>query len=466
MITRRKFLGFLGGASLAVLGLAGLRARRGRAQIIKPNILLILTDDQPPRTLNPRDMPKTWRRLVAQGVRFPMGYAAVPICLPARVSILKGQYPHNHGIVYNGQGMQMPYVDGDTIATRLRAAGYVTGFFGKYANNHDVSRVAPGWDRWFAFYDGYHAPVYRMNSNGTVLKFDRSRWNETRLLAGQAEAWIGGTSGPWFAYVAPNDPHGPYFPSAANLHDYDGAAVPKPPNWNEADRSDKPEFIRNQPPIARQRQNPREINEGKLEELRDVDDLVDRLIGKLARSGRLNNTYVFFCSDNGFMTGEHRFIGKGVPYEGSTKVPFVVRGPTGAVATNVVSPELVSQIDLSATICELAGASVSGMDGRSLLPILTPGIAGTPYPGWRKRLLSESPVIPEGGWRKVRDGNYSYAEWGTTEKELYDLAADPYQLRSLHTSPDHQEVISNLKTRLEALKTCSEDSCKTAENAP
>jgi arylsulfatase A-like enzyme len=440
-----------------------LRARRTRA-LAKPNILVILTDDQPPRTFNPRYMPKTWQRLVEQGVRFPKAYAAIPACGPARASILKGQYSHNHGILVNNDGARFDRIDSDTIATRLRRAGYSTGLFGKYMNDHDPNRIAPGWDRWFAFHSGYQDPVYKMMTNSGVQSFDRSRWDETRLLADKAQSWIGGTPGPWFAYVAPNDPHGPYFPSPRHLHEYDGAAVPKSPNYNEADRSDKPEFIREQPPVDKQRQDPKEINEGKLEELRDVDDLVDQLVGMLARSARLGNTYVFFCSDNGWLNGEHRFIGKGVPYEGSTKVPFAMRGP--GVAPNVVSPALVSQVDLSATICELAGGSVSGMDGRSLRPVFGSG-GSAPPSSWRKRLLSESPRMPPGepagGWYKLREGNWTYAEWGTDERELYNLSNDPYELRSLHAEPAYQNVKADLATKLAALRSASGEELRAAE---
>ena len=98
------------------------------------NVLWIITDDQMRSSL--RSMDRTWRRLVRKGVRFRNGYSAMPLCGPARASILTSRYPHNHGCDSNMT--HQPFVaqghDRDTAATRIKVAGYDTGYFGKYMN--------------------------------------------------------------------------------------------------------------------------------------------------------------------------------------------------------------------------------------------------------------------------------------------------------------------------------------------
>ena len=113
------------------------------------NVLWIITDDQMRSTLG--KMPEVWTRLVKTGTRFYRGYAAVPLCGPARVSMLTGMYVHNHGVETNWtlRPFRNAQLDQDTVATRLQGAGWTTGLFGKYLNGYprDPEHVAPGWDR-------------------------------------------------------------------------------------------------------------------------------------------------------------------------------------------------------------------------------------------------------------------------------------------------------------------------------
>jgi arylsulfatase A-like enzyme len=155
------------GAALAVV-LAG--AGNAEAQT-RPNVVLVLTDDQRWDTLNV--MPTVQSRLAARGVTFENAFVVNPICCPSRASTLTGRYSHSTG-VYNNGG---PYGgwpafrtrEGSTIATWLRAGGYRTGFFGKYLNNYGGPFVPPGWARWVAFsppnVENYYS--YRLNVDGT-----------------------------------------------------------------------------------------------------------------------------------------------------------------------------------------------------------------------------------------------------------------------------------------------------------
>jgi N-acetylglucosamine-6-sulfatase len=391
---------------------------------VADNVLWIITDDQMRSTL--RSMDRTWRRLVRKGVRFRRGYSAMPLCGPARASILTSRYPHNHGCHTNVT--HPPFVaqghDRDTVATRIKEAGYGTGYFGKYMNGiaRQPSYVAPGWDRWVALLEG-RIDNPRVNVDGTVRRVGSQREFD-QFAAQRLRRFIRRhrDTGPWFAVFAPTAPHGPYTPSPKHADDFDG--VPwDPPAFNEADMSDKPTWMRTLPP--QDRRLTQQIYEGKLEELQDVDDQVGSVLKVLWRTGQLRRTWIFFISDNGYLLGEHRLLHKEQPYEESAGVPFVVRGP-GVEPRTVAA--LVSQVDLMPTTLDVAGLDPDAgrdLDGRSMLEPLRSG----DWSAWRRRLIVENTNLD---WALLREGSHAYIEHhGTGEWELYDLAHDPHQLASL-----------------------------------
>jgi arylsulfatase A-like enzyme len=187
--------------------------------------------------------------------------------------------------------------------------------------------------------------------------------------------------------------------------------------------------------------------------------MVKRLMGALADTNQLANTWIFFLTDNGSLLGEHGLARKNAPYEEASRTPFIVRGP--GLPHSVKSSVMVSHIDLPPTLLDFAGASWSDLDGRSLVPVLTGG--GARPDGWRNEVLVEN---LQRGWSMLRRHQYAYVEWDTGEKELYDMKADSYRLQSLHTEPDKADLIAQLSSRLSAMKSCSGDSCRTTEAAP
>ncbi len=399
------------------------------------NVLWIITDDQMRSTLG--KMPEVWTRLVKTGTRFYRGYAAVPLCGPARVSMLTGMYVHNHGVETNWtlRPFRNAQLDQDTVATRLQGAGWTTGLFGKYLNGYprDPEHVAPGWDRWVGMVDSEERIF---NVDGDVRVVDRQ---PDEYAARQLQSFIRNQDSPWFAVFAPSSPHSPYTPSDQHEHDFDGVAW-DPPALNEKDLSDKPTFLRDLPPRA---VGPlRAAYEGKLEELQDTDDQVAAILDALEQAGVLDDTFVFFVSDNGFLLGEHRLTRKEQPYEESSGVPFVATGPGVAARARA---RLVSQVDLMPTTLEVAGLDPDAgraLDGRSMLQPLLSG----DWSGWRRRLLVEHPAR---GWAMLRQGSrvlIDHHEAG--EQELYDLDADPNQLESIHATTD----TTGLTARLTALR--------------
>jgi arylsulfatase A-like enzyme len=300
----------------------------------------------------------------------------------------------------------------------MHAAGYHTGYFGKYMNGlgEEPKYVAPGWDRWVVLADG------KMNVDGEIRDAFSSR--EVDLFsARQLRRFIRRhqDSGPWFAVYAPTSPHNPYTPSRRHRHDFDEVRW-DPPAFNEADMSDKPSWLRDLPMLDRRRMR-REL-EGKLEELQDLDDQIGKTLDVLTKSGQLGSTWIFFISDNGYLLGEHRLFRKQQPYEESAGVPFVVRGPGVSPA---VRDTLVSQVDLMPTTLDIAGLDPDNrreLDGRSMVGPLTSGN----WTRWRKRLLVENTNL---GWAMLRDGSIAYIEHETNhEREFYNLERDPHQLTS------------------------------------
>jgi N-acetylglucosamine-6-sulfatase len=420
----------------------------------RPNILLILTDDQPAKTL--AEMPKLREGLMDKGVTFKQGFVTDPLCCPSRATILTGEYAHNHGVRTNsfpgGGAEKFRELDGDTIATRLKEAGYSTAYFGKYFNEYRGRYVPPGWDRWFVYSGTAAHRSYDINDQGRVLTYTHAHTNETDLTADRAAEFIGEYDGPWFMVVGTRAPHGPHYPSDNHRDDFNGVDLP---GFGEEDVSDKPAIVRNAPPLDEKRtRRLREDYEGKLETLQDVDDLVGKLLKRLEATGQIKNTYIVYTTDNGWLLGEHNLTAKGLPYEGDIRVPYVVRGP--GVPRDEKRDELVANVDLAPTFAAWGGVELPGADGRELAPLLE----DAPSASWRERLLIEHFAGHE--WAGLRTPRYTYVEHATGEKELYDLREDPRQLRSVHKTAD-QALLENLERRLELLRDCSGDGCRAAE---
>jgi N-acetylglucosamine-6-sulfatase len=196
--------------------------------------------------------------------------------------------------------------------------------------------------------------------------------------------------------------------------------------------------------------------------------MVGRLVDALKDTGELSDTYIFFTSDNGIYLGEHRLTHKGAAYNASPHVPLLVRGP--GVPRGVTRSEIVLNNDLAPSFADLGGVQIpSFVDGRSLEPLLD---TSSPAPSWRTSFLVEHRrsaeeqedvrIIPD--YDAVRTSRYNYVEYPTTgEKELYDLKTDPYELTNIYeTAPP--TLLSDLQTRLDALKSCAGAECKRAED--
>jgi arylsulfatase A-like enzyme len=422
--------------------------------------VVILTDDQRWDTL--WAMPTVQSELVGHGVTFSNAFVVNPTCCPSRASFLTGQFSHTTGVYRNRApfGAFASFHDGTTLATALHGDGYRTGLFGKYLNYYeqdDAGYVPPGWDRWVAFVTQHGNGDYfdyDVTVNGSVVHYaDAPADYSTDVLAGYAASFIHSTpaSTPLFLWLALKAPHGPMTP-APNYEDAFSDLPPwRPPSYNEADVSDKPAYVRATPKLDATARA--DLDETRLDQYRTLlsaDDAVQVVLDKLAGTGRLSNTVLVFASDNGYLWGEHRWEGKQVPWEESLRIPLVIRFDALGAAPRTES-RMALNVDLAPTVAELAGVTLPGTEGRSLVPLLR----NDPV-RWRSDFLVEhlvddqaEQVVPT--YCAVRNGRYLYASYTTGEEELYDLRTDPFELQNVASNAAYHATLVSLRARLSVL---------------
>jgi N-acetylglucosamine-6-sulfatase len=509
-VRRGQAVAGLAGGLLAllavVLGPGRTAGAAPAASPVRPNIVLILTDDLDVELHSLDFMPKLKALLNDQGTTFANHFVPVSLCCPSRATMLLGQYSHNHHIYSNfppdgGFQMFQEYaLDRATIATALEAAGYRTVLLGKYLNGYPhteaTNYVPPGWSEWYvpSDNDAYGELNYQLNENGKLVDHGGSPGDYlTDVLAAKAAGFLRrqGSGQPYFMYLATYAPHAPAIPAPRHQSLFPDLKAPRPPSFDEgaATLRNKPAQFRNVPPLAAEDVATIDaLYRRRIQSLQAVDDLIARVLHALELNGQLANTYVFFTSDNGFHMGEHRFRpGKYTAYEEDIHVPLVVRGP--GIAAGRVRDELTSSVDLEATFADLAGATLAVRpDGRSLVPLLP---AGSPTPaGWRQVVLVEQrpfphPTSPANGileppdlgdkaglgsfppvtFRGVRTKTTKYVEYASGEREYYDLATDPHELHNLAAKAD-RTYLSKLAAVLSQLKDCAGKSCRAAESTP
>uniref|UniRef100_A0A672GGB4 N-acetylglucosamine-6-sulfatase n=1 Tax=Salarias fasciatus TaxID=181472 RepID=A0A672GGB4_SALFA len=418
----------------------------------RPNIVLILTDDLDLTMGGLTPLKKTQRLIGDAGMSFTNAFVASPLCCPSRASILTGKYPHNHRVVNNtlegncSSAAWQKSEEPNVFPALLRsAAGYQTFFAGKYLNQYGRSaagglqHVPPGWNYWVGLDQDSRYYNYTLSVNGKPQKHgaDYSKDYLTDLLDKH-----------WLIRQAKT-------PMANSSVEFLDTAFRK--RWQT---------------------------------LLSVDDLVETIVQRLEVRGELDNTYIFFTSDNGYHTGQFSLpMDKRQLYEFDIRVPLMVRGPK--IKPNQTSQMLVANVDLGPTFLDIAGYDLNKtqMDGMSFLPILMNSSS------WRTDILVEyegegsdvsipsCPLLGPGLWfcypdcvcedafnntyacvRTVTPSvNLQYCEFDDNEVfvEVYNLTADPFQLNNIAKSIE-QEVLEEMNHRLMMLQSCSGATCRTA----
>lgn len=452
----------------------------------RPNFLVVLTDDQE-RGLDAY-MPSLQTLIGDRGLRFDRAYVTTSLCCPSRASILTGQYAHNHGVLSNSleRGGYGHFRDGGaearSLGTRLKSAGYTTGYFGKYLNGYpsedwkpeDPAVIPPGWDQWMAAVDlfpktsPYVQFDYDLIDQGHARHYGKGADDYFGdVITQRATGFLNEVCGPFIAFVAFISPHWPGTPAPRHRTDA-VTAPPLSPSYMEADISDKPRWLRaSTPPTDVELAKYAGTQLNRLRSLRAVDESIAEFIGILERRQLLANTYVLFMGDNGWHMGEHRLpYGKDTAYEEDVGIPMFWRGP--GIVAGARSNALALNIDVTPTLLDLAGVTSPPemTDGRSLWPLFT-----NPATPWRSHFLIEhySNVVENIGqpvpnpfgleYSALHDGESVYVEYAYGDREYYDLQSDPHQL--LNTEPGLEPARrAELSAELARLRDCKGPSCE------
>jgi arylsulfatase A-like enzyme len=466
---------------LALLGLALANGASGRPAARRPNIVFVLTDDLSWNLV--QYMPHV-EELRAQGTTFTSHVVTDSLCCPSRASIFTGRYPHNTGIFRNGGpdgGFALFHARGEerhTFATRLQRSGYRTAMMGKYLNGYTAqgrvdgkSRyIPPGWNEWDVAGNGYSEFNYNLNENGKLVHYGSSpRAYLTDVLARRGNAFVdraSATGKPFFLEIATFAPHEPYTPAPRDAADFPGLQVPRTPAFNEADVSDKPPWLRDNPLLTAEQISEIDTTyRERAQAVEAVDDLIAKLEGRLQRDGVADNTYIFVSSDNGLHLGDHRLMpGKLTAFETDIRVPLVVTGPDVVAGRNVA--RVTENVDLYPTFVRLGRAGSSPIvDGKGLVPLMR----GHPAPDWRNAALIEhhgpdfgaaaGPDAAQLGsgnpstYEALRLPHSIYVEYANGEREYYDLKSDPYELTNTYPTLSPSKVDA-LHSQLAGLESC------------
>lgn len=408
---------------LAVLALTNSSAFA--AEACKPNILLILSDDQGYGDVGVqgcKDFATPHLDSIAHnGIRCTSGYVSAPQCAPSRCGLLTGRYQQRFGYEFNNEnpGIGLPLTE-TTLADRLKAAGYATGAIGKW-HLGDEEKFHPlhrGFCEFFGFLGGGHAylaPAAKAAQvNRSKLLRNRDPVPHTKyitdLFGDEAVSFIERHAAePWFLYLAFNAPHSPTQPTPEYLARVPGIADPK--------RRDYAAVVT------------------------ALDDNVGRVLAKLRALGLEENTLVVFLSDNGGPLGNAwngasnaPFSGqKGDTLEGGIRVPFFAQWKGVLPAGAVFEPPVIS-LDLAPTFLAVAGAPASAdakLDGVNLLPAWKgeAALAARPlywrfnFPPGRDELFKKA--IREGDWKYVKSWDRSAnGQRSASEPKLIDLSKD------------------------------------------
>ncbi|KAK8137059.1 hypothetical protein PG984_004999 [Apiospora sp. TS-2023a] len=499
----------------------------------RPNIVLILTDDQDLHMDSIDYMPYVKEHLINHGTFYKKHFCTTALCCPSRATLMTGKAAHNTNVTnvvppYGGypkfvrQGLNDKY-----LPIWLQDAGYNTYYTGKLFNAHSVDNYhrphAAGWTASDFLLDPftywYMNSTYQRNTDAPVSYEGRHTvevlTEKTLGLLGDAIAANDRDSSPFFLGIAPVAPHAniwspnfahgghsdirdveftPPVPMERHKDLFASVTVPRTPNFNPEKPSSGGGWIRSLP-----RQTPENVDYNdqfyrqRLRALKGVDELVDAVVKKLEKNGLLDNTYIFYTTDNGYHIGQHR-LQPAKHFEEDINIPLIVRGPgvaAGAVETNLVT----THTDLAPTFLSIAGAPLRfDFDGLAIplsfedkakaaveedrhehVAVEHWGFAsneGRLFDGYKRLYLNNTYKALRVAGEKY---NLHYQVWCSNERELYDLNTDPGQMINLLDSEETnrmkassatildgiplRKMVSRLDSLLFVLKSCRAETC-------
>jgi arylsulfatase A-like enzyme len=416
----------------------------------KPNFVYVFTDDQRWDALSvvQKEQGEKGRfpwlktpnldRLAAQGVRFRNAFVVNSLCAPSRASLVTGQYGHVNGVTNN----HTPHPEGNiSVATLLRPAGYVSGYFGKWHHGNQSGK-RPGFDTSASFVGQgvyFDCPIevdgVKTPSKGFVD--DVTTEYASNFIKANKEK-------PFLMILGLKTAHGPFTPPPRNAKDYEGALARSVPNYGIPAIYAKagPNGTKGKATDAKEVPT----NLGMFRGINSVDDNVGKLLQLLDDLKLTEDTVFVFSSDNGYYLGEHNLGDKRTAYEESMRIPMLFRYPR-AVKAGRTDDRMVLNIDPAATFLDLAGLPVpAAIHGRSWKPLLE-----EKHTDWRDSFFYcyfyekgfGSPLTTAVRTAEAKLIKYpGHDEW----TEVFDLKADPYEIKNLAADPAY----ADLRKKLEA----------------
>jgi N-acetylglucosamine-6-sulfatase len=439
----------------------------------RPNVLVILTDDQRwdalgvvqraqgDRALFPWFKTPNLDRLAIEGARFENVFVTTSLCSPSRASLLSGRYARAHKVLNNFT--EYP----NTLPgypSRLHAAGYETAYIGKWHMGEDNDEQRPGFDFWMSHRGQGNYFDNTFNVNGTRQQFPGYY---TTTITDATVDWLERPhTKPWLLVVGQKAPHGgPIQPEPRFEHALDTFPIKKPANFESYRAADgKPAWLEESFPTWHGaggplygQKNYDAFVRAYLATLLSVDESVGRILAALEKAGQLDRTLIVFTSDNGFVLGEHGRVDKRTAYDESLRIPLLVRYPP-LVQPGTVITNLVLSIDLAPSLVDLAGAArLRAIQGRSWKPLLEGKSVR-----WRTSFLYEYnfekqfPYTPN--VRAVRTADWKYILYpigdGQPDRftaELYNLRTDPGETTNLIALPQYAGQARTLQRTLDKL---------------
>ena len=444
----------------STMGLAGC-ALEYRSAVKPPNIIVLVTDDQRWDMLgaagNPLIQTPNMDRLATEGVLFENHFVTTSLCAPSRTSIFTGLYASCHG-THDFATAMSDELHERSYPGRLRAAGYRTGFVGKYG----VGRTLP--EDKYSFFEGF-------SGQGQYLhEVDGKSRHLTGMIGDQALEFLETCDGetPFCLSVSFKAPHvqdrvPPFFINDPEFDElYEDVEIPAFKKLDPRYFEELPEFLKDgyEGRVRQQRRFPTpETWQVAMKRyyrlITGVDVQVGRILDWLDESGLGGNTVILFTSDNGFFLGERGWAGKYFIHEESVRAPLIVRDPRSPQRMGRRCSEMTLNLDIAPTILELAGLAVDpSTNGTSVVPLLD----GTSLP-WRSEWFYEFlwkregiPIPRTEGVRTERWKYNVYLDGQPGFEELYDLDADPEEETNLATSAEHQDSLEHMRIRHQVWK--------------
>ncbi|HUY36130.1 MAG TPA: sulfatase [Pirellulales bacterium] len=431
-------------ASIAFLTTTAPRAEGGDVPAAKPNLLFLLADqwraDAVGYAGDPNVTTPHLDRLAGESVNFTRAVSNCPVCCPTRASLMTGQRPLTHGVFLNDVPLPDKAV---TIAEALVAAGYQTGYIGKWhLDGRGRSIFTPpkrrqGFRYWKALEctHDYNQSFYYADDPTRLVWQGYDAKAQTRdaeeYLRHQAEQ-----GRPFALFLSWGAPHNPY----------DTAP-------DEYRASYAPDDIKLRPNVPGPLAIPaRRALAGYYAHCTALDDCVARLWETLKKAGIEENTIVVFSSDHGDMLFSQGEIRKQKPWEESIRVPLLVHWPSGLGREGKRLDAAINTEDLMPTLLGLMDVAIpSSVEGRELSGYMRGGekpvddasliTCPSPFGEWSRQ---------RGGreFRGVRTSRHTYARDLSGAWLLYDNEADPYQLRNLCNRPEHAALQAELERQL------------------